>query len=165
MIAAIFGGVLLLLGFAACFCAVSCGMDRDRKYATVFHAVAIFCITVGLLMGSGGAFAADKTIEWIAPTECTNGDTIGATPECPALERYRFTCSHDPGPPYKDVIWFIDAPALSDQRDYPPGDYYCRLAVSNGEWSGWSNELFFSIALPLSEPLPPMITTPADSGS
>lgn len=97
--------------------------------------------------------AAAVTLTWTPPTECTSGEPIGEG-GCTDLEEYRFQCRTDgPGAPYRDVELFTPAPATSWALDLPPGDYWCRLSVSNAAgFSGWSaQEVFFSIA----EPPPP----------
>lgn len=120
--------------------------------------------------------AEQKRTNWTPPTHCdddraelpipsvvTIQDSEGNDVElgCTDLERYRLQCSvDDAGPPYDDLEWFIDAPATSDLREYAPGDYFCRLSVSNlgkdnaEQFSRWSEELFFSISLPRLE-IPP----------
>ena len=105
--------------------------------------------------------AAAVTLTWTPPTECTSGEPLGEG-GCTDLEEYRFQCRTDgPGAPYRDVELFTPAPAASWALDLPPGDYWCRLSVSNAAgFSGWSDqEVFFSIAEPPPPPSKPNAPT------
>lgn len=144
-------------------------MDRKgtKSLIRVLGGFLIFMLVLSAIamIGTFEAQAADKLIEWIPPTHCDDERAqvpIGETVEietaeglvritCGELLTYRLECAvNDTGPPYDDLEWNIDAPATSDLRDYPPGEYRCRLSTSNeGGFSRWSDdELFFSITVP-----------------
>jgi hypothetical protein len=110
-------------------------------------------IGILLLFASSIALAdAEVTLRWTAPTECTNGDTIGETDVCPALTRYALSCSDVSGGPY-EWQWGTDATNTSDTRIYEDGEYFCVMrarnsAEANSGFSDYSNELHFTVTTP-----------------
>jgi hypothetical protein len=120
-------------------------------------AVILFCLLLALALEARAA--TEVTLRWVAPTQCTNGDELGATALCPALTRYALSCGSEPGGPY-EWLWGTDASNTSDTREYADGEFYCVLrarnsAEANSGFSDYSNEIHFSTTTP-----PPSESTP-----
>lgn len=115
----------------------------------------LFFLCAVFIAGNRAFADADVTLNWTAPTECTNGDAIGATELCGNLTRFILACSDVAGGPYV-WKWATDAVNLADTRSYVDGDYYCVMRARNvAGISGDSNEIFFKVTTPAPTPSVP----------
>lgn len=119
-------------------------------------------LAICLLALCGTVQASEITLEWSAPDKCQDGSALGSE-TCTALNEYRLQCStSEDAAPYGDLEWRISAPATSDTRHYPPGDYWCKLSVSNAAgWSKWTVETVHFVSIATPEP-PSKPARPAD---
>jgi hypothetical protein len=131
--------------------------DLAMNLKTLKRFVLLYTLAIlSLALVSSIALAdADVTLSWTPPTQCTNGDAIGATEQCTALTRFALHCGSVSGGPY-EWLWGLDAARLTDTRSYADGDYYCVLKARNdGGLSDNSNEIFFTVATPPPTPIVP----------
>lgn len=105
--------------------------------------------------------AAVVTVSWDPPNQYEDGSVLDPLLE---LERYELGCGNAPDSRAQDVrTWIGDAATMRDE-DFPIGVWFCAMRVKAidssaqvGNFSTWSNEITFTIAIPARAPLPPVL--------